>query len=322
MAWIQYSVETRKKPEVRQIARMMGVSPVYVVGVLVCLWADIDPHARIDDETGDAEADFGPSDILDFMREIVGRRGKAERWLESLIEVGWLRVSDDGVALPNYASNAFETAKERAERYAKRRKADAERQAKSRAKNKENGDSVDSGGIVTPDVTRDSHGHVTGQEKRIGEDRKGKDKDTPHSPPRGGSEPSGSPASGKKAKKPDLIAEPPIADTPLDTEAFREAWSEWHAYRKERGLSRWTPRTVKMQIKELTDAGHDDAIASIKRSIAQGWAGLFPAGNRAAAGGGGARPGRSGTTANGNPVGTYDEKIDLTAVTKRYGPPR
>jgi hypothetical protein len=62
----------------------------------------------------------------------------------------------------------------------------------------------------------------------------------------------------------------------LDTEAFRSAWTDWLAYRRERRLTAYKPRSIAAQLKELSDWGEAGAITSIRDSIRQQWQGLFP----------------------------------------------
>ena len=62
----------------------------------------------------------------------------------------------------------------------------------------------------------------------------------------------------------------------LDSVRFRAAWSAWLAYRRETKLKRWTDRTVKLQLRELAAAGEAVAVEAIRKSIANGWHGLFP----------------------------------------------
>lgn len=77
----------------------------------------------------------------------------------------------------------------------------------------------------------------------------------------------------KKARKAPESVEIDIPDA-LDCDAFRAAWDEWIAYRRERRLT-VTPRTLKAQAAKLAGFGLDGALASIEQSIAQGWQGLF-----------------------------------------------
>lgn len=68
-------------------------------------------------------------------------------------------------------------------------------------------------------------------------------------------------------------AEVPVA---LDTETFRMAWQDWIDYRKESRFSPWKPVTVKAKLAELEPLGPVAAAAAIRRSISNGWKGIFP----------------------------------------------
>ena len=66
----------------------------------------------------------------------------------------------------------------------------------------------------------------------------------------------------------------------LYTPEFRAAWDDWCAYRREKGHT-LSARTAKAQIAEMADWGQADAIAAIRKSIMQGWRGVFkPAANQ------------------------------------------
>ena len=60
----------------------------------------------------------------------------------------------------------------------------------------------------------------------------------------------------------------------IDSAPFRAAWADWCAYRRERGQT-LKPRTAKAQLAEMADWGQADAIAAIRKSIMQGWQGVF-----------------------------------------------
>lgn len=62
----------------------------------------------------------------------------------------------------------------------------------------------------------------------------------------------------------------------LDTPDFRAAWTEWLAYRREAKFQLWRDRTVKAKLGELAEIGSERAIAAIRKSIANGWKGIFP----------------------------------------------
>ncbi|MBN2210764.1 MAG: hypothetical protein JW709_05145 [Sedimentisphaerales bacterium] len=67
----------------------------------------------------------------------------------------------------------------------------------------------------------------------------------------------------------------------LNTEAFHDAWEQWHSHRRE--LKRpLTPTTAKRQLVLLSRQPADIAIAMIEQSLEHGWMGLFPLKNPAA----------------------------------------
>jgi hypothetical protein len=61
----------------------------------------------------------------------------------------------------------------------------------------------------------------------------------------------------------------------LKTDSFQTAWAEWMAYRAERRLPAYKPRTFQAQLKQLADWGEQAAVASIRDSIRNQWQGLF-----------------------------------------------
>lgn len=64
---------------------------------------------------------------------------------------------------------------------------------------------------------------------------------------------------------------PPVLETP----AFRAAWDDWQAYRRERRLPKLIPKSEAAQLTRLAEWGHDNAVRSIRESISQQWQGLF-----------------------------------------------
>ena len=62
---------------------------------------------------------------------------------------------------------------------------------------------------------------------------------------------------------------------PFDSDDFREAWTEWITYLKEKKKTP-TERTKKAQLKKLETLKQSDAIYTINNSIENGWQGLFP----------------------------------------------
>lgn len=81
--------------------------------------------------------------------------------------------------------------------------------------------------------------------------------------------PSPSPISDSVTNK-DKAATPPFS-----SDSFIAAWNEWIAYRKERNLPSYKPRSLKAQWNEMLAWGEGPAIDSINESIRQQWQGLF-----------------------------------------------
>lgn len=69
--------------------------------------------------------------------------------------------------------------------------------------------------------------------------------------------------------------EPPFPPS-LSTAAFSEAWASYLAYRRESKFSPLKPASVKAKFAELAELGSDAAVAAIRRTIANGWKGIFP----------------------------------------------
>lgn len=66
----------------------------------------------------------------------------------------------------------------------------------------------------------------------------------------------------------------------LDTDAFRQAWADLAAYRREQHWRPWKPRTIIAKLSEMATWGHDAAIEAIRKTIANGWQGVFPPKNQ------------------------------------------
>jgi len=61
----------------------------------------------------------------------------------------------------------------------------------------------------------------------------------------------------------------------LNTEGFRKVWLDWHTFRREIKHA-LTPTTEARQLALLAGLGETRAIATVERSIQNGWQGLFP----------------------------------------------
>ena len=81
----------------------------------------------------------------------------------------------------------------------------------------------------------------------------------------------------------------------LDTEAFKSAWTDYVAYRKQAKLRRLMPMSVRDQWAEMEGWGHDEAVEAIRTTIRKGWQGIF-------------KPKANGTNHNGAATGIRDRK--------------
>lgn len=77
------------------------------------------------------------------------------------------------------------------------------------------------------------------------------------------------------AKKADKSL-PAVIPLSLDTPEFRQAWDDWFAYRREAKLSPWKPVTARLKLAELEALGPAAAVEAIRRSIGNGYLGIFP----------------------------------------------
>jgi hypothetical protein len=64
--------------------------------------------------------------------------------------------------------------------------------------------------------------------------------------------------------------------TSLDTPAFRAAWADWCAHRRDLRKP-VTPRAATIAFRRLAEWGEPAAIAAIEHSITAGYQGIFPA---------------------------------------------
>jgi hypothetical protein len=101
MPWIKMRTDLRDDPAVIGIADILGIEEDTVVGKLHRLWS------WADSQTFDGKADNVKAAWID---RYLGREGFAD----ALVTVGWLEISDAGIAIPNFERHNGETAKKRA----------------------------------------------------------------------------------------------------------------------------------------------------------------------------------------------------------------
>lgn len=155
---------------------------------------------------------------------------------DALVDIGWLRVRHDSLELPEWSRHNGLTAKARA--------GEAARKRSQRTPND---------GAKTPlaDVRTNVRTNVP---KMSGPEKRREEK------------------SSSSSNEEEGAAVPVNLQTPT----FAAAWEAWFAYRKSAKLKRLAPVSIAQQLKKLGEMGHDQAIAAINESIANGWHGIFP----------------------------------------------
>jgi uncharacterized protein YdaU (DUF1376 family) len=89
-------------------------------------------------------------------------------------------------------------------------------------------------------------------------------------------EPTDCPFPPEVARKPDAKFRAESSEIPsaLATPEFVAAWADWCAYKRERGQT-LRSRTAKAQLGEMSGWGQSVAVAAIRKSIVNGWTGVF-----------------------------------------------
>jgi hypothetical protein len=147
MNWIKMTSNLDTKPEVMQMADLLKVPELHVVGLLWKLWTWLDQNIT------DCYAATVTRPLLD--------RITMHGMSDALAEVGWLSGEDGALKFPNWDRHNGQTAKERA--------CSSKRMKDKRARD-----------AVTPPLRSDRNTTVTREEKRREE------KSIPPNPPNGG----------------------------------------------------------------------------------------------------------------------------------------
>lgn len=107
--WIKIEKATPGKPEVLQVADQLGIHPDHAFGLCVRFWF------WCDDQMNSCHAPSVTSVTLDY---VFGHPG----FVQSLINVGWLRVRNGSLEVPNFDRHLSESAKKRADSLRRKRK--------------------------------------------------------------------------------------------------------------------------------------------------------------------------------------------------------
>jgi len=80
----------------------------------------------------------------------------------------------------------------------------------------------------------------------------------------------------RKQKAEQQKQEEPSFPTSLNTPEFRQAWADYKVHRRESKMKPLGATATKTRIAELEKMGPTASVEAIRRSIANGWAGIFP----------------------------------------------
>ncbi len=223
MAWIKIRNDIEDDPAVISIAAATGLHTDHVVGKLRRIWA------WADEQTYDGNAAGVTAAWIDAKVGVTG-------FAAAMMEVKWLELTNQGIAIPNFDRHNGQTAKDRI--------LTAKRVAKHKAKS--NG--VGNGEVTEPPLTREEK---IREEKSIG----GKPPITP---------------SGDR-KKPFGVTLPPTTSP-----QFAEAWAAWQRHLSEKpSAKRPTRSAVQKQLEKVLALGEGRAIAAIELSIERNWQSIF-----------------------------------------------
>ena len=100
--WIKIEHALPDKPEVMELARLMGIDEMSVVGHLVCFWSWVDQNL-----SPDCPSTSGTKRGLD---RVAGRDG----FVDAMVSVKWLAFDGQKVTVPNYDHHLSQSAKKRA----------------------------------------------------------------------------------------------------------------------------------------------------------------------------------------------------------------
>lgn len=99
--WIKFEKSTLEKPEVYEIAGILGIDPDAVVGKLLRVWNWYDDQSV----NGDAPVTLAAS---------LNRHAGVSGFVEAMQVVGWITIVGDRLVLPNFSRHNGKSAKRRA----------------------------------------------------------------------------------------------------------------------------------------------------------------------------------------------------------------
>ena len=230
--WVKMEKATARKPEILRIACALNIHPDHAFGLCFRFWSWCDDHLTTGNAAGVTET------LVDALLDRSG-------FCAALISVGWLRVREGSLEVPNFDRHLSESAKNRA--------LTAQRVAKHKAKSGNEKVTVE----ALPEKRR--------EEKSL--DPKGSKK--PPTPKRSAAE-----ATAEAVNALELPEQ-------LRTPEFQSAWCDFVKHRREIKKP-LTPTQAEVAMRKLNGWGLAAAIEALENSVANGWQGIFPPGGKPA----------------------------------------
>lgn len=109
MNWIKVEKTTAHKPEVLGLAEILNIDPTHAFGLCVRFWFWCDDQMKSESQK------FVTNVTLDC---VIGHKGFAD----ALVKVGWLRVRNGSLEVPNFDRHLSESAKKRADSVRRKQK--------------------------------------------------------------------------------------------------------------------------------------------------------------------------------------------------------
>lgn len=147
--WIKVETSLPRKPEVMQLAELLGIDEFAVVGHLVCFWSWVDENV-----SSECPVVIGTKKGLD---RVAGRDG----FSDAMISVGWLEMEGNSVSIPHLEYHLSKGAKTRA---IEARKKIKQRAAGQKADKCPDGSGTKSGHHGGPDKSRGDESRVVEQQ--------------------------------------------------------------------------------------------------------------------------------------------------------------
>jgi len=237
--WIKIETSLPRKPEVMQLAEILGIDEFAVVGHLVCFWSWVDENV-----SQECPVVSGTKKGLD---RVAGRDGFAD----AMITVGWLQMDGHAVTIPHLDYHLDQSAKTRA----------LEARKKSRQRSR---------GQVSRECP-DAIGTKTGQEGGPEKRREEKSLESVFERPRAESH---KPTESQKPPETTGGISEVIIPNKVNTPECRDAAAKWFQYLAEKGADYKRPdlsaTALEAWWREMARIGPKEMPLAVERSMAGG----------------------------------------------------